>query len=631
MVLTNLWLCEIILSRIQKILRIQFLTNLWLIRNSLTVLTNSVSFFLNTFYLFFKIYTFFLTNPVSTILFVITKEFMNYKECVTMKEKHSFKVLFCLSLILVLVLVACGESDSINNENSEDTNNSVNLVGFPIVDEPITMSMMAPGTGMINWEDMPFFTYMAEKTNINFDFITPPLDDFSTSLNLAFASGNLADIIFGAGSNNLTRSMEIEYGTQGILIPLEGYIETYAPNLYALMEQYPEIRRNITAPDGHIYSLPSVMRGNNSLWRVGPLWYNGAWMEALDAEVPTTIDEFFDLMVRFRDEEPAGPGVETFPISNADQMRWMRGYLSAAFGMTSLQAGIEEVDGVVRHNAMTDNYRAFLEWMHMLHEEGILHPESFTMSGDAHNALAGQNQVGLFQQWFPFFATGQTDVESTNNPMFRPLTSEWAPTPLMPSSARMTTGVFAITSSNQNPAAAIRWVDQFYTAEGGLLMGDGPEGYLWEYQENDAGEQVRVFVEGIDLEDPESERGRITPDFGIPVPILGFDRPGILRDRNEDPDTRFWDFITEQTELNFVPYQVVDFPLAGLTQEEAGIVSVIQTDLETFLIEAEARFITGGEPINDETWASFQEMLERLRIQELVDLYQVVFDRWASS
>ena len=35
----------------------------------------------------------------------------------------------------------------------------VNPEGFPIVDEPITMTMIAPGTGMSEWKDMPTLQY----------------------------------------------------------------------------------------------------------------------------------------------------------------------------------------------------------------------------------------------------------------------------------------------------------------------------------------------------------------------------------------------------------------------------------------------------------------------------------------
>ncbi len=64
-------------------------------------------------------------------------------------------------------------------------------------------------------------TGLSGKTGIKLTYTTPPSADFSTKLNLAFASGDLPDIVYGAGSQALTASMEIDYGSQGIL-PLRG-------------------------------------------------------------------------------------------------------------------------------------------------------------------------------------------------------------------------------------------------------------------------------------------------------------------------------------------------------------------------------------------------------------------------
>ncbi len=66
-------------------------------------------------------------------------------------------------------------------------------------------------------------TGLSGKTGIKLTYTTPPSADFSTKLNLAFASGDLPDIVYGAGSQALTASMEIDYGS-GILLPLEEYI-----------------------------------------------------------------------------------------------------------------------------------------------------------------------------------------------------------------------------------------------------------------------------------------------------------------------------------------------------------------------------------------------------------------------
>ena len=55
--------------------------------------------------------------------------------------------------------------------------------------------------------------------------------------------------------------------------------------------------------------LPTIGMGDTSIWPRGPLWYNGDWLKALDVkELPKSVDEFYDLLVRFRDEDPNGNG-----------------------------------------------------------------------------------------------------------------------------------------------------------------------------------------------------------------------------------------------------------------------------------------------------------------------------------
>lgn len=569
-----------------------------------------------------------------------------------MKNKK-FLLGLMVMFVLGFVLVACGGQEETGNDGGEtdapveqepnDTENgndeqpteptgemAINAPGWPSLDEPVTMTIMAPGTAVGDWPNMPIFRYATAQTNIHFEFNTPPMDDFETVFSLALASGDVGDILFGLGASRLTRAMEIELGTQGLLIPLEDLIANYAPNLSALLDAYPDVRQNITAPDGHIYTLPFLQRGDNALWAVGPMWYNGTWLEELGADVPETLDEFTDLMFAFRDAELAGPGVPVFPLSD-NGMPWIRSYLAGAFGMvdSGQNAGIQVIDGVVRHNAMTENYRAYLEYMAMLFEEGIINPEVYTIARDSHTALVRNNQVGIFQDWFSFFSTGSTEVEAVTDPMFRPLASEWDNTPMIRASARMATGAFAITSSNPNPAAAIAFIDFFYSDEGSEILARGPEGYLWVYAENDAGEQVKIFAQ--DFENPEEFRGSISPDFGLTSPRVVREFPPIVQDANEVPDTTFNDFIREETIRNFEPFGVVPFPLAGLTLEEAAETSIIEADLNSFLQEMEAQFISGQRPINDDTWAELQATLETFRAPRLVEIYQVVYDRWSSS
>ncbi|MEG1310428.1 MAG: extracellular solute-binding protein [Romboutsia sp.] len=535
--------------------------------------------------------------------------------------KKPKRILVSTTLILTILLSGC---QSTGSKEEVGGNIEVEPTGFPIVKEPIEMTMMAPGTGLAEWSDMDTLQDYAKKTNINLKVTTPPMSDFGTKLNLAFAGGDLPDIIFGAGSSNLKASMEMDYGSQGTLVPLEDLIDKYAPNLKKLLDENPENRKNITTPDGHIYSLPLITDEDNAIWPIGPLWYNGDWLKALNVtELPKTADEFYELLVRFRDEDPNGNGKkDEIPFSDV-KLDSSRQWLMSIFGMKT--RGIEEQDGKVRYTPSTEEYKAYLQYMNKLYKEKLLDQEVYSQAADQKKSKGQNNQLGVYPDWFSYFTTGKTEEEALDYPMWQPLTSEYSKEAVVPGSPKMVRGTFAITSNCDSPEAAIRWVDYFYSEEGYEYLNQGPEGVLWKYETNDAGEKVKVFTEGTDLENTEDARGKITPDYGLTTPTYRKTFPSIKVDKNEAPN-KFNDFIKTETEEKITKYAEVPFPLVYLTKDQQDKVASVSTDLETYVEQMEAKFITGVESFDN--WDKFVKTLESMNLKEYVSIYQDAYDLW---
>lgn len=535
-------------------------------------------------------------------------------------RKRTFASLLSVSALL---LIACGNNEETESSNGNQENIEVATEGFPIVEETLTLNLLAPGVGMSEWEDMPTLQEYSERTNIEFEYDTPPQSDFATRLNLAFASGELPDIIYAGGPNSLNAASEVDYGEQGLLIPLEDMLEDYAPNFYQLMEENPEIRQSITTTDGHIYALPNIVQSDTSSWIMGPVWYNGEWLDALGVEeLPQTVDEFYELMVRFRDEDPNGNGEQDeIPISDVG-MNGIRGWMMPAFGIKGW--GIEEHDGQARYTFATDNFRGYLEFMNQLFEEGLLDRETFSQSSEQKQAKGQNNQVGVFQDWFSYFTTGRTEEEAMNDPMYAPLTSEFQDEPLMPMDPGIKRGAFAITKENPSPEASLRWIDYFYTPEGYEFLNHGPEGYLWEWEDEEGG--TKVFNEEVDPDSREDYRGTITPAYGITVPGLSVELDPIGGEKSE-----FSEFLLKETQDKIEAHGEVIYPLVYLTNEEQNEVNAIQVDLETYVVESEAAFITGNRELNDETWAEYINTLEQIGVRRLEEIHQDAYDRWVEA
>jgi len=561
--------------------------------------------------------------------------------------KNKIGLLMMSLLVFVLVLVACGGNDDTStgtgggadnsetsgqvNEGNENVASEVeipNIPGFPLA-EPITVTMMGPHAGVSDWEDMALFHSLTEATNIHWEFITPSDQDFLTNLNLTFVTQELPDVFFGA---SLTAAHQMEHGSVGTLIPLQDLIADYAPNISSTLAEHSHITNSITAPDGNIYALPTINLGSDAIWPAGPVYYNGQWLDLLEAEVPRTLDEFTELMFRFRDEIPELIGVDhVFPISATDEMVWLRTWIISFWGMAT--RAVEATDGNVVHNATTEAYRAYLEWMHMAFNEGLIHPEIFTLSGDMHNALGRENRIGLFQSWHSYGFLGTDAEQALRNPMLRPLTSEWSPEGVLPRSPGFSLGQFAITSRAEHPEAIMMLMDWFYSEEGALFADHGPEGAFWVYDTHEeTGEQVRVLAPGVDPEDG-AERGRFTPFFGFPAPqiITATPNPRILIDRYQTLEDPLNDFLREETMATMYAYGKVPMPPAMLTEDEVHLIQTTNADLNMEINRQEAAFVTGLTPLNDETWAAFQATLETIGVQDVVDVWQAAHNRWLAA
>ena len=189
------------------------------------------------------------------------------------------------------------------------------------------------------WEDMVLFKEMEEMTNIHFNFNTPPAANYQEAKNLAFASQQLPDVFFNAG---LTPDDEVTYGGQGYLVPLEGLIEKYAPNFNKLMNDNPEIKKSITTVDGHIYALPLIIDEPRA-FVPSRLWLNGDWMESLGIMTePTTTDELYELLKRFKNEDPNKNGKnDEIPISS-EKLGGFQSVLLPAFGLLGREVEVKD-------------------------------------------------------------------------------------------------------------------------------------------------------------------------------------------------------------------------------------------------------------------------------------------------
>lgn len=528
-----------------------------------------------------------------------------------------------------------GQSESSQSESSEESEASnaqaegldnVNLEGFPIVKEPITVTMMGNKHGIHgDWDKMEVFQIMKEKTGIDFSFDTPPNEVLEEKKNLALNGGTYPEVMF---ATNLSREQQVKYGAQGILVPLEGYIEKYCPTIMEFFEANPGIRGSVTAPDGHIYALPQLMILPIAL--APSMWVNQQWLEKLGVkaeDLPTTTDGFVELMKRFRDEDPNGNGEQDeipFTIfDDGNKGDSIYANFLPAFGVMSAEIWSDD-NGKIHYGMIDENTRTAFEWFNMLYSEKILNNNCFSQGSADATAQGTEGLNGAGFHALPRFVFGNMSVEEESKyPCMPALSSPQNPVQTTAKGNGITQGTFALTDkcSEETAVAMMRWVDYLYTEEGTTLSHFGPEGHIWKTSEKDPA--MKVWIQPADGRNTEEVRGgEITPACGAGCPYW-FKNEYYLMDDEQEIARKMW------VEKNSWPYAKQVLPEMYLTEEEQTVVDTYMTDLRKFRQENSAKFVVGDKPFDE--WDGFVEGMKAMGVDEVINAYQQAYDRWAEA
>jgi putative aldouronate transport system substrate-binding protein len=294
-------------------------------------------------------------------------------------------------LITILVLALCCPAALATENNLKMSEEKVTFTVLQAINDSLNLD--ADTNYAIQW--------LEEQTNVKLDYEFVKVSDWDTKFNLAMVSGELPDIIW-----SFDRLDDEEYGViQQLFIPVDGLIDEFMPNLKAMIEEDPESMRNSYASDGHIYGLPAFY-DNLGIDAMGFQFINTAWLEKVNLEVPTTVEELTEVLRAFKTQDPNGNGLaDEVPYSCSFNDHVNAGIWSLFFYFGVPTDGITyfslDEEGVVTFDPYRPGFRAAVEWMHTLYAEGLMDMEALTQDVPTFISKVNDGVVGCM----PFVAT----------------------------------------------------------------------------------------------------------------------------------------------------------------------------------------------------------------------------------
>ncbi len=313
-----------------------------------------------------------------------------------MKWKR-FIAIVCIGTLLVTALSGCGSksadkgSDSNGTQNQTTESPTAQPAGEQTSSEVVDVEFWTTNTGYLPIEkDSELYNFYKDLMGVG--VIQPYVEwnggtTYQDQLNLRIAAGEMPDIFLPVNG------MEAGLIESGALLDLTDLLPEYAPNLWNLIpeEVWDAMRANDPSGQGRIYTIPNIIGygRNGSMIRQD-------WLDALGLKMPTTQEEYVEVLRAFKTGDPNGNGIQDeLPTGGRADARWME----QLFGMygVAMWEGYPQWDiynGELTYSAVTQNMRDALEWIASLYKEGLMDPETLLNDKAAWDGKINSNLVG---------------------------------------------------------------------------------------------------------------------------------------------------------------------------------------------------------------------------------------------
>ena len=510
-----------------------------------------------------------------------------------MKKSLKYTAL-ALAALMCAGLAGCGKDNADSSVNADYDSE------YLISDEPIELTCFFIRNDSKYSEDLDMWKKAAEMTNVSLKTVSSKnVSDKQQAFNTMLASGNIPDIVVYDDAKTYLS----QYGQEGAFEPIDELIKEYAPHIQKEFDR-PEIKNYVTASDGHIYYVPSMNQA-----KIAAGWFiRQDWLDKLGLPMPTTVDEYHDTLLAFRNNDPNGNGIQD-EVPYFSRFNGM-GYLLYLWDATET---FTQKDGVVYYGPTGDEFKTGYANITKWYNEGLIDKEIYTRGGKSRDKLLGENVGGSTHDWFgstaQFNDMLKESVPGINFVAFAPPNGK----EYVIREQALVQGA-GISANSKYKVEAVKFMDFFFSDAGSKLMNFGLEGVHYD------------MVDGKP----------VFRDFVIHGDKTAID---ILQEAGSCSQFPYMqDFWYEEQWLNDTAkagvelyldnnYLVDPFPTLSFTQEEQDLINEKMPDIQTYLSETTQEWVFGNKDVESE-FAGFVEQLKKLGIDEVTEVYQAAYDRY---
>ena len=501
----------------------------------------------------------------------------------------------------------------------------LNLTGYPIAKEKVTLNFTAcrPAGFRNSHAEMQVFQDLEKLTNVHINWNEVEEAAWAERTRLMLAALDLPDSFWGWPIADLIVQ---EYGEQGVLVPLNQYIDNYAYNVLNAFKELPTLRTAMTYPDGNIYALPMANIGENG---GNFLFLNMEWMAEARQSIPKTTEEFYNVLKAFKGIHP---DVQPFtfaaytPQGMVNQSHGANN-MFGPFGVVYDDRYLMWQNNTVIFAPSHPGYLEGLRYFNRLYNEGLLDPEVFSQTPEQYQAKTKAGRGAAISHMADFIIpSGDPNapvriatLDDYDAYIYQAIGPLYGPSGQRPVWRRNisfpgeNTGRFMITNINKHPEISMRWVDYACdNDEGANNIRNGPLDLLWEYVNPEKTKFTMIaspnVVPGVTYHPSNYSVWFWLPSYNLKnVRVASQEHQSINYERH----------VKE--------YCLDNVPFVKFTSQENERMSSFRVDLFRYVASSFANFTLNG--VTDAQWNEYLARLRGYGSDTYVQMYQAAVNR----
>lgn len=363
------------------------------------------------------------------------------------------------------------------------------LVVIPAVAEEMpTITMIYSGDNNPP-DDNDIIVELRNRLGVNLQITYVSSGDYATKINTMMASDTLPDIFMNISGQDL-----LDLVAAGKILNWEPYLAEYGKNILAKVD-VEDMRKAPANKDG----LFAAINYGGAYHQT--LSVRKDWLQAVGMEVPTTLEEYYDLMVAFTKNDPDGNGQDdTFGMGfmmNANAFKGIFAAYDIPFG--SWGQAIQLEDGTVTTVMKHPKFLEAMTYINKLYQEGLIDPDFVNLTNMQMFEQLWNNKVGVLgweavgptNNWYPGRYTFEVDPEPANEFDFIMLNGKGGEKKY----PDYNSAKWVINAKCANPELALKVIDyMWYSEEGDELCYLGVEGKHFEWVDKANGKYQRLGI-----------------------------------------------------------------------------------------------------------------------------------------